>query len=93
MQTPRRIAIDNGYWHYGLEKALRRMLQVAENIPEKVSLNFNIDGIPISKSSSIQFWPILFDVDELPYIPPGAIGIYCGTGIIKKTLRSTYTSI
>lgn len=82
LQTPRSAAIDinGGYWHYGLKKSLLRILQnIPLFVPDNLSLNFNIDGIPISKSSSIQFWPILFDVQEIPGVPPQTIGIYCGS--------------
>ena len=30
-----------------------------ENIPDKITLTFNIDGIPLFKSSATNLWPIL----------------------------------
>lgn len=46
------------YWHNGLEKCL---MQIFSNLDRdiKISLNFNIDGLPLYKSSTIEFYPIL----------------------------------
>lgn len=84
-QTARSIAIkkctDGGlYWHRGLRDCLRSKLECVKIIPENISLNINIDGLPISESSNLQFWPILFNIHELHFIEPGVIGIYCGKG-------------
>lgn len=43
----------------------------------KLSLQFSIDGIPISKSTGQQFWPILGYAIELDKV--FEIGIYCGS--------------
>lgn len=37
-----------------------------------------MDGLPIYKSSKDEFWPILFNIFEMPEIKPMVIGIYCG---------------
>ncbi|ESP02012.1 hypothetical protein LOTGIDRAFT_111295 [Lottia gigantea] len=43
-----------------------------------VNIQVNIDGLPLFKSSSIQFWPILGRL-LLPYTAePFVIGIYVG---------------
>lgn len=79
LETPRFITLqNNNYWHYGLEKMLLKVLQQIENVPEKLSLKFNIDGIPLSKSSSVECWPILFGVKELPNLSPCIVAVYCG---------------
>lgn len=67
------------YWHYGLEKALNICLTNIGQCPE-ISLNVNIDGLPLFKSSKIEFWPILFNIHGKPHIAPMVIGIYCGKG-------------
>lgn len=82
MRTPRNIHIvempDNGrYWHQKLENCLRNALVLLDH-PLTISLNINIDGLPVHKSSTKNFWPILCNIHEIPDIPPMAIGIYYG---------------
>lgn len=72
-------SVDTGhYWHNGLIDPLRKILENVPNVPHNISLNINIDGLPIYKSSKQQFWPILFNISELPHISPLVIGIYGG---------------
>lgn len=82
MSTPRNLTVtpldDNGsYWHQGLTFCLQKALN---DIPQSmtISLNINIDGLPIYKSSTKSFWPILFNIQEIPGIQPLVIGIYYG---------------
>lgn len=85
MKTPRSvelIPVGNGanaglYWHQGLEFCLRNCFKdLTKNI--SISLNINIDGLPIYKSSFKNFWPVLFNIQEYPCISPMAIGIFYG---------------
>lgn len=51
LHTPRSIVIKefpNGglYWHRGLRDCLRSKLESVRSIPQKISLNVNIDGFP-----------------------------------------------
>lgn len=83
IETPRATEIyrsdDNGqYWHYGLRLAITNALRGREKIESKLSLNFNIDGLPPFKRSTNSLWPILVNIQELRYIPPLVVGIYCG---------------
>ena len=43
-----------------------------------VKLFINIDGIPLCKSGSSQFWPILGKLSHLPKSKPFVIGVYWG---------------
>lgn len=85
------ISIFPGFYcHLGIENGLRRILNNS-CIIEKLFLDcteivlpicINIDGLPISKSSGSQFWPILIYID-LPTInekwrKPFTVGIYHG---------------
>lgn len=83
LQTPQSITItpmSNGdYWHYGVENGLKLVFRDLEESID-ISLNINIDGLPIFKSSKTDFWPILFNIKEMPNIQPMVIGIFCGTG-------------
>ncbi|KAF0751039.1 Uncharacterized protein FWK35_00012794 [Aphis craccivora] len=61
----------------GLENGIIRHLP-NNFIPQKIKLIIGIDGLPISKSTSTQFWPILV------YLRPNSnlvfsVGLYCGT--------------
>lgn len=61
-ETPTNIVINDisggQYWHNGLGKCIQ---QIFSNIDRdiSISLNFNIDGLPLYKSSAITFYPIL----------------------------------
>lgn len=73
---------NNGEFVYiGLASQLIRQLQIYENIIQNktITLLFNIDGIPIFKSSAMQFWPILGMVTVPNYrLSPFVIAIFCG---------------
>lgn len=71
---------DGEYWHNGLRQSLKLTLSRMEQIPSQVTLNFNIDGLPISRSSRNEFWPILCSIADMPHISPMTIGIYYGQG-------------
>lgn len=85
IKTPKAeiVSLAGGeYCHLGVEKNLKL-------IPEKYILNenistlnvcVNIDGLPLFKSSSSQFWPILMSLDSSnPLIgKPFMVGLYHG---------------
>lgn len=83
LETPKEIVLTNigeegQYWHHGLEKCLRAVFRNT-NESKTISININMDGLPIFSSSKIEFWPILFNITEMPHIAAMVIGIYCGT--------------
>lgn len=65
LQTPVNVEIKNiaggEYWFNGLEKSLRVVFSAIDK-DLSIELNFNIDGLPISKSSKVTFYPILASV-------------------------------
>jgi hypothetical protein len=69
------------YWHFGIHNALKilipKMSEVNSKNLTKLHLDFNIDGLPISKSSGAQIWPILCKLRELDF-KPFVIGAYYG---------------
>lgn len=83
MKTPRNISSsikplgDGKYMHFGLLK-YSNLLDDTCNFKEVIKININIDGLPISKSSGAQFWPILGSVCADKYTEPFPIGIYFG---------------
>lgn len=82
LQTPRTVKIDSigtdqQYWHNGLKICLENVFaDISKSIT--VSLNFNMDGLPIFESTSYEFWPILCNITEMPSIRPMVVGIYYG---------------
>lgn len=63
------------YWHNGLKKQLIKVFKHSVVlIPNNISLNINIDGLPLHKSSRQQFWPILCSIYEIPSLSPLVIG-------------------
>lgn len=92
VNTPNRIDIQaiarGAYAHYGLEKALKEQLRykhLLQNIANKetpvtINININIDGLPISKSSKSQLWPILDKVVGTQFVEPFVIGVFHGSG-------------
>lgn len=85
LKTPRLLNIvenESGekYWYYGLANTLQKKLESSVNKPMNFSLLFNIDGLPIYKSSKAQFWPIMYRIHELPNTQPSVISIFAGNG-------------
>lgn len=66
------------YIYYGLEGGISRVLCQNDAFRRQhstVSLDVNIDGLPIFKSSKVQFWPILVTFSNFnPFI----VALYCG---------------
>lgn len=63
------------YFHFGLESGLLRY--ATSNLSE-IKVAIGIDGLPLSKSSNSQFWPILAYVIGLPTKQVFPVGIYHG---------------
>lgn len=62
MRTPTNLPItvlENGkMWYNGIKRSIENVLcSIDRDIT--ITLNFNFDGLPIFKSSKLQFWPIL----------------------------------
>lgn len=66
------------YYHFGLKSTL--LMKLIQNNFEGVEINIsiNIDGLPLTKSSGSQFWPILVKIDELKHLRPFPIGVFHG---------------
>lgn len=64
-KTPRRIELipmgDGQYWHHGLATNLQRIFSKCDQ-DTTIKLNFNVDGVPLFKSSGTEFWPILANI-------------------------------
>lgn len=65
MRTPVHVPIStlsNGkLWYHGVKNCLETVLgKISDDI--SITLDWNFDGFPISKSSNTQFWPILTSI-------------------------------
>lgn len=62
LYTPTNIEIvdvaGGSMWYYGLEKSIKQIFS-AIDCDMTISLNVNVDGLPLYHSSKISFWPIL----------------------------------
>lgn len=65
LQTPVNVKIEDiaggEYWFNGLEKSLRAIFSKIDK-DYSIELDFNIDGLPLYKSSKVTFYPILASV-------------------------------
>lgn len=69
------------YFHIGIEKGILSALKFEELSVihgQTVTLQINIDGLPIFKSSNSQFWPILGMLNTFEEKHPFLIGLYHG---------------
>lgn len=72
---------ESKFSYFGIEWQLKRMVDPVLHKDKIVYLKLNIDGLPLYKSSDIQFWPILGQVYYRPSIyAPFTIALYCGKG-------------
>lgn len=80
--TPRNIVetkLDNGsYCHVGLINGLNKLMTGYTHFTEGIlELSFNIDGLPLYRSSNVQIWPILCIVTNMKSTP-FTVGVFCG---------------
>ncbi|XP_045461549.1 uncharacterized protein LOC123671627 [Harmonia axyridis] len=76
------VKLNNRNMHYfGIENAISKKCQygIKENA-KKISLQINIDGLPLFKSSSTEFYPILGMCRALKDDSPFTIALFCGNG-------------
>lgn len=82
MRTPRTVSIvklnnEATFWYQGLEVCLRQRFDKLSK-DKTITVNVNIDGLPLFNSATKCFWPILVNVHEHPEMPPMAVGIFYG---------------
>jgi hypothetical protein len=71
------------YFHFGINRILLNMnisdFKCNESQAEPmITLTVGIDGLPISRSSKKQFWPILCKIDQLSAPFPFLVGLFYG---------------
>jgi hypothetical protein len=87
LHTPRSCCVKKlksggEYCHLGLAKGLQELIvnDVTSGSPQNkcLELQFNVDGLPIFKSSSSSLWPILCRLMNCLCKDPFVVGIYYG---------------
>uniref|UniRef100_A0A182PX40 Transposase domain-containing protein n=1 Tax=Anopheles epiroticus TaxID=199890 RepID=A0A182PX40_9DIPT len=78
LKTPRTATniknIEGGqYWYNGLQQC------IINNFSSADFQRGRYNGLPLHKSSSAQFWPILANIHELPDFPVMTVAIFCGS--------------
>lgn len=65
--------------YFGIGKYLQRAINIRLHDDPTLELIFNIDELPLYKSSSLQFWPILCKIHFKPDLyEPLPVAIYAG---------------
>lgn len=83
LRTPRKSNIINLagglYWHYGLRNIVEKIIIKYEKLKlpsNNINLILNVDGLPLVRSSTVSFWPIL--VSEIHLKNVYMVGCYYG---------------
>ncbi|CAN7939445.1 unnamed protein product [Ixodes hexagonus] len=81
LRTERRANIDpeKNMVQFGLKKGILASLGDGP-IPSTLKLQCSIDGLPLYKSSSVCFWPILCRLTNVGDKTPFMVSLFCGKG-------------
>lgn len=85
LSTPRvNLVVDlkggGQYVSFGIRSGIEHQhLEYPFKSTDKLELQFNVDGLPLFKSSNTSVWPILRLVKNFDFhLHPFVVGIYCG---------------
>ena len=82
---PDSVGDTSEFVYIGIAKQLQLIINASLHTGSILELQFSTDGLPLFKSSSIEFWPILGKVHNYQNIyKPFVIAIYCGSGKPKS---------
>lgn len=81
LSTPKTVEClsrcNGQYIYYGLEQGIKLKIAQCQSFSQNlVELCVNIDGVPLFKSNSVQFWPILAQFHNFD---PFIVALFCGT--------------
>lgn len=73
MKTPRKVNVINlcggKYVHFGLVNGVIHCVKNNyESVPLEITLNCNIDGLPITKSTGSKFWHVQLKISILIHL-------------------------
>lgn len=76
-----RIMAPGRFWYFGISSVLDILVQENVPLPNNLTLNANIDGVPLFKGSKAVLWPVQVSFSEFNRVRPFAIAIYsCENG-------------
>ena len=85
LSTPRSTMITKlpgggEYIHFGLKRGIEEMINSSDlaSFDGHLKLQFNVDGLPLFKSSGKCIWPILCMISQSSLKEPFVVGIFCG---------------
>lgn len=77
LRTPRTVQTTTKcggtFWYVGIENGINKAFSFLSLDTDAIKLVVNIDGLPLSKSSSSQLWPILGSINNSNHVFPIAI--------------------
>lgn len=81
LQSPRSYAVktfsSGQYFHFGIAHGLEPMLsRLNLSTIQEVLLQFNVDGLPLCRSSNSQCWPIVCLIRKSPSKDPFVVGLF-----------------
>ena len=86
VNTPRNTVIKRlhsggEYVHFGIRHGLEQLLKIRrlDEVTSPLKLQFNVDGLPLFKSSGVCLWPILCLLLPPACNEPFVVGVFCGT--------------
>ncbi|XP_026830024.1 uncharacterized protein LOC113563100 [Ooceraea biroi] len=83
LRCGKRVEIENmgegTYYNFGLKESIRKRILSGHIKQNMISLNINIDSVPLFKSIGTSFTPILCLVNDSG-LPPFISAVYCGPG-------------
>uniref|UniRef100_A0A1Y1KH95 Transposase domain-containing protein n=1 Tax=Photinus pyralis TaxID=7054 RepID=A0A1Y1KH95_PHOPY len=85
LQTPRstetKQLLNGELLYIGILRNISKLLESCKYKQfDTIRMSVNIDGIPLFRSSDVEFWPILGMCRSIIGSSPFAIAIFCGTG-------------
>lgn len=78
--NPNDITDESEFVYIGIERQLKTIINPKLHPLPRLHLQFNMDGLPLFNSSSVEFWPILGKVHDCSLYKPFIIAVYCGKG-------------